>query len=423
MHNIKDIRDHPEEFDAYLKKRGVAPYAQKILELDAALRQVIERLQTLQQERNDVASKMAIAKKEGQDMAPLVADGARIKKALPDLEDAERSAKDALHHMLATLPNTVADDTPPGETEAQNKVVEIVGEKTEFLFSPKEHFEIGEQKGLMDFDRAAKLSGSRFSILKGEFAELERALAQFMIDTHTKEFGYELVSPPLLVRDDAMFGTGQLPKFSEDAFQTIKGHWLIPTAEVPLTCMVADSVVEEEKLPLRYTAHTACFRSEAGSAGRDTRGMLRQHQFYKVELVSLVTAEQAEAEFNYMVSAARRVLDGLKLPYRVVQLCSGDIGFSAKKTYDLEVWLPGQNAYREISSCSYCGDFQARRMNGRFKTKDGKKPQFLHTLNGSGVAVGRALIAVLENYQNEDGSVKVPDVLVPYMGGKKEVNK
>jgi len=296
-----------------------------------------------------------------------------------------------------------------------------VGKIPQLSFTPKEHFELGEALGMMDFNQAAQIAGSRYVILKKELALLERALATFMIDVHTQEFGYELVSPPLLVKSESMYGTGQLPKLAEDAFQTTNGHWLIPTSEVSLTCLAANQILEEKTLPLRYTAHTPCFRSEAGSAGRDTRGMLRQHQFYKVELVSLTSPEQSADEFYRMVGAAEEILKRLKLPYRVMNLCSADIGFSSKKTYDLEVWLPGQNCYREISSCSLCGDFQARRMKARYRKAETKKVDFIHTLNGSGIAVGRALIAVLENYQTETGSIKIPKVLIPYMNGKTEV--
>jgi seryl-tRNA synthetase len=345
----------------------------------------------------------------------------RIKELLPQVEEEERLLKDQLHSVLAGIPNMIGSDTPIGTSEKDNKLIRSVGEVPSFSFTPKQHFELGEALGMMDFDRAAHLAGSRFVILKKELAFLERALAAFMIDVHTQEFGYELVSPPLLVNSDSMFGTGQLPKFAEGAFATTSHHWLIPTSEVPLTCMVANQILEEKELPLRYTAHTPCFRSEAGSAGRDTRGMLRQHQFYKVELVSLTAPEESEEEFHRMVGAAEEILKRLKLPYRVMSLCSGDIGFCAQKTYDLEAWLPGQNCYREMSSCSLCGDFQARRMKARYRKTDTKKVDFIHTLNGSGIAVGRALIAVLENYQTESGSIKIPEVLIPYMNGKTEV--
>lgn len=423
MHDIKTIKDDPQGFDAALKKRGLPPIAETILLADEALRTATERLQSKQTERNDIAQKMAEARRKGVSAEALVAAGAGLKAELPRLEEDVRIKKQAVYDILCQLPNTVLEDTPKGMGESKNVCVAEVGVIPRLSFEPKQHFELGESLGLMDFEGAAHLSGSRFVLLKGALAALERALAQFMIDVHTQEFGYELVSPPLLVKDPALFGTGQLPKFADDAFQTTNGHWLIPTSEVPLTGLVADQILDESALPLRYTAHTACFRSEAGSAGKDTRGMLRQHQFYKVELVSIVAPEDGISEFDRMVRAARSILDKLQLPYRVMHLCSGDMGFSAQKTYDLEVWLPGQKAYREISSCSYCGDFQARRMNARVRLKDMKKPHFVHTLNGSGIAVGRALIAVMENYQQQDGSIKLPDVLVPYMNGLSEVRK
>lgn len=331
MHDIKEIRDNPEQFDAHLKRRGLPSCSAQILDLDKKLRAVIEKLQSLQQERNQVAAQMAQAKKSGEDAAPFIERGSRIKKEIPALEDEERGIRDRILSILAELPNVLSSDTPDGASEADNVEILKKGACRDFPFIPREHFEVGERLGLMDFQAASDLSGSRFVVLKGDLAQLERALAQFMVDMHTSKMGYELVSPPLLVKDPAMYGTGQLPKFSEDAFQTTKGHWLIPTAEVPLTCLAANKIIDEKVLPLRYTAHTACFRSEAGSAGKDTRGMLRQHQFYKVELVSLATADQAEDEFKHMVSAACAILDALQLPYRVMQLCSGDVGFSAKK--------------------------------------------------------------------------------------------
>ena len=318
---------------------------------------------------------------------------------------------------MARLPNIPLDDVPEGADENDNVEVRMVGAKPNFAFDPKEHFELGEALGQMDFERAAKISGSRFAVLSGGLARLERALGQFMLDVHTQEHGYTEVIPPLLVRDDAMFGTGNLPKFAEDAFQANTGHWLIPTSEVSLTNLVREEIVDHDTLPRRYTALTPCFRSEAGSAGRDTKGYLRQHQFYKVEMVSITDDETSIAEHERMTKCAETILEKLGLHFRTVVLCTGDMGFGARKTYDIEVWLPGQGAYREISSCSVCGDFQARRMNARYRVEGEKQPRFVHTLNGSGVAVGRALIAVMENYQNEDGTIRVPDVLKPYMGG------
>jgi seryl-tRNA synthetase len=422
MHDIKKIRENPNAFDKGLQRRGLPLLSSEILSLDEDHRSLLDKLQHFQQKKNEVAEKMARAKRNGESLGALISEGTSIKKSLPDLEEKERETKEKLFSILASIPNILNEDAPLGTTEEDNNLVRSVGDIPSFSFSPKEHFELGESLKMMDFGQAAKLSGSRFVVLKKDLALLERALAAFMIDVHTKEFGYEFVSSPLLVNSDSMFRAGQLPKFAEDAFQTTNGHWLIPTAEVPLTCLAADQILEEKVLPLRYTAHTACFRSEAGSAGRDTRGMLRQHQFYKVELVSLVEPDDSENEFHRMVSAAEEILKRLELPYRVMELCSGDIGFCSKKTYDLEVWIPGQNCYREISSCSLCGDFQARRMKARYRNTKTKKPDFIHTLNGSGVAVGRALIAVLENYQMESGSIRIPEVLIPYMNGKTEIS-
>ena len=422
MHDIKKIRENPNAFDKGLQRRGLPLLSSEILSLDEDHRALLDKLQRFQQKKNEVAEKMARAKRNGESLDALISEGTNIKKNLPDLEEKERETKEKLFSLLSSVPNTLNEDAPLGTTEEDNNLIRSVGDVPSFSFAPKEHFELGESLKMMDFGQAAKLSGSRFVVLKKDLALLERALATFMIDVHTKEFGYEFVSSPLLVNSDSMFRTGQLPKFAEDAFQTTSGQWLIPTAEVPLTCLAADQILEEKALPLRYTAHTACFRSEAGSAGRDTRGMLRQHQFYKVELVSLVDPDDSDNEFHRMVSAAEEILKRLDLPYRVMELCSGDIGFCSKKTYDLEVWLPGQNCYREISSCSLCGDFQARRMKARYRNTKTKKPDFIHTLNGSGVAVGRALIAVLENYQIESGSIRVPEVLIPYMNGKTEIS-
>lgn len=424
MHDLKWIRDNPTLFDAALKKRSMEAQANSILSLDQEHRACIQETQDLQQQRNDVAKQMGMKRAKGEDATDLINQGTEIKKNLANLEDKERTLKEKITQTLAALPNILKEEIPEGTDESQNETLRTVGDIPTFSFDPKEHFELGETLGMMDFEQAAHISGSRFVVLKGDLARLERALAQFMLDTHTQEFGYTEVSPPLLVTDKAMFGTGQLPKFSEDSFNT-GSHWVIPTGEVPLTNLVAETVLEEDVLPKRFTAHTACFRSEAGSAGKDTRGMLRQHQFYKVELVSITHPDHSDEELDRMTTAAETVLQKLKLPYRVQLLCSGDTGFGAQRTHDLEVWLPGQNQYREISSCSTCGAFQARRMNARYRPKDveGKKqkPQFVHTLNGSGLAVGRTLIAVIENYQQADGSIEIPEILHPYMNGLKEI--
>lgn len=426
MHDIKWIREYPDQFDAALGKRGLDPQASIILSLDEKHRATITEMQDLQQRRNDVAKEMGRVKSQGQDATALIEEGTVLKNRLAVLEEQERTFKEHLQTILTTLPNCPKDDVPFGKNETDNKTMRVVGDLPKFSFDPRQHFDLGEALGLMDFDQAAVISGSRFVILKGALAKLERALAQFMLDTHTERFGYTEASVPLLVNDNSMFGTGQLPKFAEDSFKT-QSHWLIATSEISMTNFLAQKIVEESDLPLRYTACTPCFRSEAGSAGKDTRGMLRQHQFYKVELVSLTHPDQSDAELERMTNAAETILQALKLPYRVQLLCTGDMGFQSRKTYDLEVWLPGQNLYREISSCSTCGDFQARRMNGRFRTPETggqkSKTQFVHTLNGSGLAVGRTLIAVLENYQQEDGSIRIPDVLVSYMGGLKEIRK
>lgn len=425
MHDLKWIRENPQAFDQHLTWRGVAPHAQEILDLDQSHRACLTKTQELQQKRNDVAKQMGMLKSQGQDASALVAEGAALKKSLSDLEEEERILKNKIQLILDSLPNLLKEDVPEGRDESENITLRTVGDLPQFDFETKQHFDLGEALGLMDFEQASRISGSRFVVLKGQLARLERALAQFMLNTHTEKFDYKEVSPPLLVQESSMFGTGQLPKFSQDSFHT-GNHWVIPTGEVPLTNLVSGAMLEETELPLRFTAHTACFRSEAGSAGKDTRGMLRQHQFYKVELVSIAHPDHSDAELERMTSAAEDILQQLKIPYRVQLLCTGDTGFGAQKTYDLEAWMPGQNQYREISSCSTCGPFQARRMNARFKPKDrdGKKqkPQFVHTLNGSGLAVGRTLIAVLENYQQQDGSIIIPDVLRPYMGNTKEIS-
>ncbi|HEV7309436.1 serine--tRNA ligase [Ensifer sp.] len=425
MLDIKWIRENAEMLDAALAKRGAEPLSASLIALDERRRAVLQSLQDMQSRRNAASKDIgaAMAQKNGELAEKLKAEVADLKNAMPALEDESRTLEAELNDALSRIPNVPLEDVPVGEDETGNVVTRIVGAKPGWNHPAREHFEIGEALGLMDFEGAARISGSRFTILKGQLARLERALGQFMLDLHTQEHGYTEVQPPLLVRDDAMYGTGQLPKFSEDLFRTTDGRWLIPTAEVPLTNIVREQILEGEKLPLRFTALTPSFRSEAGSAGRDTRGMLRQHQFNKVELVSITDAESSIDEHERMTACAEQVLKRLGLHYRLMTLCTGDMGFGARKTYDLEVWLPGQDTFREISSCSVCGDFQARRMNARYRTREDKGTRFVHTLNGSGVAVGRALIAVIENYLNDDGSVSVPDVLVPYMGGQTRIEK
>jgi seryl-tRNA synthetase len=505
MHDLRFIRDNPDAFDEGLRRRGLEPLSREFIALDEARRSAIAALQAAQERRNALSKEIGLAKakKDEARAQELMAEVARLKDDVPQLEAAEREANAALDKRLAEIPNLPNPDVPEGRDEHENVEKSRFGNPRD-LATPKEHFEIGEALRQMDFETAAKLSGSRFVVLKGQIARLERALGQFMMDLHTTEHGYTELTPPLLVRDEVMFGTGQLPKFEDDQFFTKKadavdydarasalrrlpkeelwieitkpnvpeaarylligleqcderayqgdspqeierdrdslylelarytgenlrraqlGLWLIPTAEVPLTNLVRDAITAEDELPLRVTALTPCFRAEAGAAGKDTRGMLRQHQFTKCELVSITTPEQSAEEHERMLACAEEVLRRLDLPYRVMTLCTGDMGFSAAKTYDIEVWLPGQGTYREISSCSVCTDFQARRMNARYRGKDGKVRGFVHTLNGSGVAVGRALIAVMENYQNEDGSVSVPEALAPYMGGVTKIEK
>ncbi|WP_439871785.1 serine--tRNA ligase [Rhizobium leguminosarum] len=425
MLDIKWIRENPEALDAALAKRGAEPLAQSLVALDEKRRSAVQRAQDLLSRRN-LASKeigAAMAQKNSELAEKLKAEVSELKTLLPAIEEEDRQLTAELNDALSRIPNIPFDDVPVGKDEHDNVVTRTVGEKPRWNHAPKEHFEIGEALGYMDFERAAKLSGSRFTVLTGPLAKLERALGQFMIDLHTSEHGYTEVSSPLMVRDEAVYGTAQLPKFAEDLFRTTDGRWLIPTAEVTLTNLVREEILEQEKLPLRFTALTPSFRSEAGSAGRDTRGMLRQHQFWKCELVSITDAESAVGEHERMTACAEEVLKRLGLHFRTMTLCTGDMGFGARKTYDLEVWLPGQNTYREISSCSVCGDFQARRMNARYRGKDDKATKFVHTLNGSGTAVGRCLIAVLENYLNDDGSVTIPDVLLPYMGGLTKIER
>jgi seryl-tRNA synthetase len=458
MHDIKWIRDNPDAFDRTLARRGLPPQAAKLVAIDERRRAAIGKAETAQARRNAASKEIGEAKKAKDEAAAakLMAEVAALKSAMPALQAEEMKVSKDLEDALAQIPNLPLDEVPDGTDASHNVEHHHFGAKRNHAFAPKQHFDLGEALGQMDFETAAKLSGARFVVLKSGLARLERALGQFMLDLHASEHGYTEVNPPLLVRDEVMFGTAQLPKFEEDQFWAISGEkllpyrddgadadtlalgaalthaqeilrthrlGLIPTAEVPLTNLVRESIVDEDTLPMRLTALTPCFRAEAGAAGKDTRGMIRQHQFTKVELVSITTPEQSKDEHERMLSCAEEVLRRLELHYRVVTLCTGDMGFAAQKTYDIEVWLPGQGAYREISSCSVCGDFQARRMNARYRTKEGRAVRHLHTLNGSGVAVGRALIAVLENYQQQGGSIAVPDVLQRYMGGLKTIDK
>lgn len=418
MHDIRQIRENPEAFDAGLARRGLAPASAQILALDVARRDLLTRMQEAQARRNEASKAIGAAMGKGDKATAdaLKAEVAALKDQLPALENEERRVTAELNAILAALPNLPTDDVPLGTDEAENVEVARWGTPRSFDFTPREHADIGPALGL-DFETGALLSGARFTFLKGQMARLHRALAQFMLDLQTGTHGYIECITPLLVRDEAAFGTGQLPKFAEDLFQTTDGRWLIPTAEVSLTNSVREQILADAALPLRMTALTPCFRSEAGAAGRDTRGFIRQHQFEKVELVSIARPDESDAEHERMTGCAEAVLQALDLPYRKVLLCSGDMGFTARKTYDLEVWLPGQGAYREISSCSNCGDFQARRMNARYRPDGAKGTEFVHTLNGSGLAVGRTLVAVLENCQQADGSVDVPAALLPYTGG------
>ena len=469
MHDIRWIREHKEEFDRGLTRRGLSPEADRLLATDERRRGAIQKFEQAQARRNAVSKEIGEAKKNKNEAAAqkLMAEVNELKAVIPALETEAKEAEAALNKALATIPNIPLSEVPDGADADANVEHHRFGKKREYGFAPKQHFELGEALGMMDFETAAKLSGARFVVLKGALARLERALGQFMLHVHTGEHGYTEINPPLLVSDDTMFGTAQLPKFADDQFfatRTItrtellhdalqhaseadreefkagrieleplvdrileraplkEDFWLIPTAEVPLTNLVRDEIVEEDTLPRRYTACTPCFRAEAGAAGKDTRGMIRQHQFTKVELVSITTPEQSMDEHERMLTSAEEVLKRLDLHYRVVTLSTGDMGFAAQKTYDIEVWLPGQNMFREISSCSVCGDFQARRMNARYRTKD-RQVRHVHTLNGSGVAVGRALIAVMETYQQADGSIVVPEALVPYMGGMKTIER
>ena len=439
MHDIKSIRDNPTAFDAGLKRRGLAPLSASLLAIDEKRRAAILASEQAQARRNAASKEIGDAKKAKDEAraAKLMSEVAELKTTMPQLELAAKTADEELAKELAAIPNLPLDEVPDGVDEHGNVQRHVYGKIREYGFAPKPHDDLGDALGYMDFAAAAKLSGARFVVLKKGLARLERAIGQFMLDLHTNEHGYAEINPPLLVRNDTMFGTGQLPKFEDDQFWAVKGELLadgaavenlrterlglIPTAEVSLTNLVRESIIDEKELPMRLTALTPCFRAEAGAAGRDTRGMIRQHQFTKVELVSIATPENSRDEHERMLSCAEEVLKRLDLHYRVMTLCAGDMGFSAQKTYDIEVWMPGQGeggAYREISSCSVCGDFQARRMDARYRGADGK-PRFVHTLNGSGTAVGRALIAVMETYQQQDGSIAVPEVLQPYMGGVK----
>ncbi|MDJ0971511.1 MAG: serine--tRNA ligase [Kiloniellales bacterium] len=418
MHDLRWIRENPAAFDKALGRRGLPAQSAAILELDSGRRAAQTELQELQNRRNAASKEIGKLKAQGGDAGDLIAEVGGIKERIAAGEGRERQLGEDLNALLAGLPNMLDDEVPEGADESANREVAAWGEKPEFNLPAKQHFELGEDLGAMDFAAAAKLSGARFVVLKGALARLHRALADFMLDIHTEEFGYTEVMPPYLVRDHVLYGTGQLPKFAEDQFRTTDDFWLIPTAEVPLTNLAAGEIYDEGQLPLRFTAFTPCFRSEAGAAGKDTRGMLRQHQFEKVELVSIAHPEQSAEEHERMTFCAETVLQRLGLHYRKVVLCSADTGFGARKTYDLEVWLPGQEAYREISSCSNCGDFQARRMMARFRPAEGKGTRFVHTLNGSGLAVGRTLIAVMEAYQQADGSIALPEALASYLGGR-----
>ncbi len=417
MFDLKIIRDNPDAFDHGLARRGKPPQTPAILALDKEWRAAQTKAEVLQAERNKLSREIGAIKSKGGDASDIMRRVAESKEEEGKLEAEASRLKADIDALLSGIPNLPADDVPEGKDEHGNVFVRDHGVKPTFSFKPKDHVALGEGLGQMDFARAGKLSGARFVVLRAGLARLERALGQFMLDLHTREYGYTEIAPPLLVRDETAFGTGQLPKFADDLFKTTNGMWLIPTAEVPLTNLVADEIVDEASLPHRLTAWTPCFRSEAGAAGKDTRGMIRQHQFNKVELVSIAHPDHSNDEHERMTRCAEEVLKQLELPYRVMLLCAGDMGAAACKTYDIEVWLPGQDAYREISSCSNCGEYQARRMNARFRPKEGKGTRFVHTLNGSALAVGRAMVAVLENHQREDGSVAIPNVLRPYMGG------
>jgi seryl-tRNA synthetase len=417
MFDLKTIRDDPAAFDKGLARRGLPPRSPEILALDKEWRAAQTKAEALQAERNKLAREIGAVKAKGGDAGAILEQVAASKEEQARLEAEAGRLKTDIDALLAGIPNIPLEEVPDGEDEGDNKLVRSHGAPRDFAFTPRDHVALGEGLKQMDFARAGKISGARFVVLSAGLARLERALAAFMLDMHTREYGYTEIAPPLLVRDETAFGTGNLPKFADDLFRTTNGLWLIPTAEMPLTNLVAGEILDEAALPLRFTAWTPCFRSEAGAAGKDTRGMIRQHQFNKVELVSIAHPDQAHEEHERMTSCAEEILKRLDLPYRVMLLCAGDMGFASRKTYDIEVWLPAQNMYREISSCSQCGEFQARRMNARFKPKQGKGNRFVHTFNGSGLAVGRTLIAILENHQQEDGSILIPPALRSYMGG------
>lgn len=419
MHDLNFIRENANLFDELLKKRFLEPQSKNILELDSKKRDLLTQSQEMRSERKNLSS--SFSKLDENEKSKLQQKVQQIKSDIDTLEKELSIIETQLKGILSSIPNLPHQDVPVGEDEEANQIVKTVGEIPKFDFTPKPHFELGENLNMLDFEQAGKVSGTRFVYLKNHLAKLERAIANFMLDKHTTEFGYTEIIPPNMVRDAAAYGTGQLPKFSEDLFKTNTDHWLIPTAEVPLTNLVLETILQEDQLPQRLTAWTPCYRSEAGAAGRDTRGMIRQHQFSKVELVSITREEDSEEELERMLNCATSILDDLHISYQVVLLSSGDMGFSAEKTYDIEVWLPGEGKYREISSCSNCRSFQARRMNARYKSNDQNK--FVHTLNGSGLAVGRTLIAVLENYQNSDGSISIPEALMPYMGNLTKISK
>ena len=421
MFDLRWIRENPEAFDAGLGRRGLAAASARVLELDASCRAAMTEGQEAQARRNELSRGIGRAKAKGEDTTSAIAEVARLKDAVQQAEERERQLAAELETLLSGLPNLVSDEVPDGVDETANVEVRRIGEPRRFEAAARQHFELGEMLGLMDFEAAARIAGARFVVLRGPLARLERALATFMLDVQTGENGYTEISGPLLVRAHAAYGTANLPKFEDDLFRTTDGFYLIPTAEMTLTNLVREQILDEAALPLRYTAWTPCFRSEAGAAGKDTRGMIRQHQFAKVEMVSVVRPEDSDAELERMTACAEDILRRLALPFRTVLKCVGDTGFAARRTYDIEVWLPGQATYREISSCSVCGDFQARRMNARYRPAGQKGTRFLHTLNGSGLAVGRALVAVLENYQQPDGSVAVPEVLRPYLGGLQRI--
>ena len=425
MHNIKYIRNNPKQFEKLMKRRGISLNSSEILDIDNDIRSYQTKMQILQEKRNKASKDIGLLISQGTDITSLKKNISDYKSDLTIMDEKVKDLNLRLNNLLIELPNSLEDDVPEGKSDDENQFIKSWGEKPQFSFNPLDHVEIGEKLNQMDFKRGVKISGSRFVLLRGQLALLERALSTFMIETHLNDDEFEEISPPFIVKEHALFGTGQLPKFSDDLFHTTDNRWLIPTAEVPLTNIVSNEIIDKNNLPLRFVANTPCFRSEAGAAGSDTRGMIRQHQFSKVEMVFVTHPSKSNEELEYLVSCAEKILQKLKLPYRVMMLCSGDVGFSAKKTYDLEVWLPGQNSgqglYREISSCSNCGDFQARRMNAKFKDKVSNEIDFLHTLNGSGLAVGRTMIAILENYQQKDGSVVIPDALLPYMRGLKKI--